>query len=259
MRRARGVPKLRIWRLAAVFLGLLVVPAWADTVTVFAAASLKESLDEAAAAFEASSGHKVTLAYAGSNVLARQIENGAPADLLISADLDWIDYVEQRNLVVPGSRKNLLANELVLVTPASSNMRVKLAPGVDIASILGSRRIALANPDAVPAGKYAKAAFMSLGAWSAIEARVAAADNVRAALTLVARGEAPLGVVYRTDAMAEKGVRIVDTFPAGSYPAVVYPMVVLKRSTTPAAPALAAYLASPAALAIFRRYGFRAP
>ena len=247
-------------RLAALVLSLALVPtAWGGNVTVFAAASLQEALDAAAHSFESASGNKVTVSYAASNALARQIESGAPADLFISADTEWIDYVESRGLVAPGSRRALLGNDLVLIAPAASNVEVKLAPGVNIAAILGEKRIALANPDAVPAGKYAKAAFTALGAWSALEGKVAAADNVRAALALVARAETPLGVVYRTDAMAEKNVRVVDTFPAGTHPPIVYPMVVLKRSTTPAAIALATYLAGPEAHATFGKFGFRAP
>lgn len=247
-------------RLAALAFTLALAPtARADNVTVFAAASLKEALDAAVQSFESASGNKVAVSYAGSNALARQIERGAPADLFISADTDWIDYVDAHKLVAPGSRRTFLGNDLVLIAPATSSVQVKLAPGVNIAAVLGDKRIALANPDAVPAGRYAKAAFTALGAWSAIENKVAAADNVRAALALVARGETPLGVVYRTDAMAEKNVRVVDTFPAGTHPPIVYPLVVLRRSTTPAAPALASYLASPAARAAFEKFGFKVP
>lgn len=247
-------------RLAALCLALaLPMPAGAADVTVFAAASLKESLDAAARAFQDASGHKVTIAYAASSALARQIENGAPADVFISADTDWTDYIEGKKLVAAGSRRNLLGNELVLVAPASSPTQLKLVPGVNVAATLGGKRIALANPDTVPAGKYARAAFTSLGAWDAIAGKVAAVDNVRAALALVARGEAPLGVVYRTDALAERKVRVVDAFPAASHPAIVYAVVTLKRSASPAAPALVAYLGSPPARALFARYGFRVP
>ena len=246
-------------RLAAALFCLAFGPAFAGDVLVFAAASLKESLDANVKDFEAATGYKVSVSYAGSNALARQIENGAPADIFISADLDWADYVERRGLALAGSRRNLLANDLVLIAPAASNVRLKLARGVDIASALGARRIALANPDAVPAGKYARAAFIRLGAWEAIERKVAAVDNVRAALALVARGEAPLGVVYRTDAMADRNVRVVDAFPDGSHPPIVYPIVVLKRSGTRASTALEAFLGSPAAMATFRRFGFRTP
>jgi molybdate transport system substrate-binding protein len=237
----------------------LAPPAGADTVTVFAAASLKESLDAVTHAFEIVARDKVTVSYAASNALARQIENGAPADVFISADKDWVDYLERRGLVAPGSRRNLLGNELVLVAPAESRVQLRLARGAPVAAALGAKRVALANPDAVPAGKYAKAAFTTLGIWPSVEHKVAAADNVRAALALVARGEAALGVVYRSDAMAEPNVRVVDTFPAGSYPPIVYSAVILKRSTTPAAAALVDELASPRAMVTFRRFGFRAP
>ena len=246
-------------RAAALALALAMPPlASAATVTVFAAASLKESLDTAARMFEAASGHKVAVSYAASSALARQVEAGAPADAFISADADWIDYVERKGLAAPGSRRNLLANDLVLVAPATSSIQLRLAPGVDIARALGGKRIAIANPAVVPAGKYARAALTALGAWGAIESRVAATDNVRAALALVSRGEAPLGVVYRTDALADKAVRIVDVFPPGTHPPIVYPLVLTKRAT-PAATAFATHLAGPAPLAAFERFGFRAP
>lgn len=251
-------PRLLLAALLAL-LAFAAPAARAETVTVFAAASLKEALDANARAFEAASGHKVVVSYAGSNALARQVEAGAPAQLFLSADADWVEYVERKGLATPGSRRNLLANDLVLVAPAASTARLKLAPGVDLARILGERRIALANPDAVPAGKYAKAALTSLGAWDAVAGKVAAADNVRAALALVSRGEAPLGVVYRTDALADTGVRIVDAFPASTHPPIVYTMIALKKASTPAPAALAAYLASPEALATFAKFGFRAP
>jgi molybdate transport system substrate-binding protein len=247
-------------RVAAFILAVALAPlARADTVTVYAAASLKESLDAATKAFTAKTHHHVTISYGASNALARQIDSGAPADLFISADTDWIEYVAGRGLVAPGSRRDLLSNDLVLIAPASSSTQLKLAPGSNVAAALGDKRIALANPEAVPAGKYAKAAFKSLGVWGTLEAKIAAAENVRAALAFVARGETPLGVVYRTDALAEPLVRIVDTFPAGSHAPILYPMVLLKRSTTPAAATLAEYLGSPEARAIFTRFGFRAP
>ena len=249
---------LRLAALCAIVLAAS-LPARAEKVVVFAAASLKESLDAAVGAFESSSTHKVVVSYAGSNALARQVENGAPADLFISADADWVDYLEKRDLVAPGSRVNLLSNDLVLIGPRSSTTSIRLKPGTDLAAALGRGRMALANPEAVPAGKYAKAALMSLGSWSSIAGQVAAAESVRGALALVARGEAPLGVVYRTDALAEKNVRVVDTFPAGTHPPIVYALVTLKRSTTRAAPALAAFLGSREARAIFERHGFRAP
>jgi molybdate transport system substrate-binding protein len=243
-------------RLAALLLCLCAAFARADTVTVFAAASLKEALDAVVKPFEASTGGRVVVSYAASSALARQIEAGAPAALFISADLDWVDYVESRGLAAAGSRRKLLGNDLVLIAPAGSGTKVTLARGVDLASALGGGRLAVANPDAVPAGKYAKAALSALGAWRGVESRLAPAENVRAALTLVARGEAPLGVVYRTDALAEKGVRIVDAFPSDTHPPIVYPLVLLKGAGG-AARALADHLASAQARPIWERFGFR--
>jgi molybdate transport system substrate-binding protein len=244
-------------RLAALIFGVLAVPlASAETITVFAAASLKEALDAAAKPFEAASGDKVAVSYAASSALARQIEAGAPATLFVSADLDWVDYVEKRGLTVAGTRRELLSNDLVLIAPAASTTRVKIAPGFDLAAALGGGRLALANPDAVPAGKYAKAALVNLGAWQGVSGRIAPAENVRAALMLVSRGEAPLGIVYRTDAMADKDVRVVDAFPAASHPPIVYPMVQLKGADAATA-RLAKHLAAPATRAIWERYGFR--
>jgi len=228
----------------------------AETILVFAAASLREALDTTAKAYERTSGDKVTVSYAASNALARQIEAGAPAAIFISADTDWIDYVEKRGLTLAGSRRNLLGNDLVLVAPADSATALRIAPGFDLAAALRGRRLALADPQSVPAGRYAKAALVSLGGWSSVERRIAPAESVRAALAFVARGEAPLGIVYRTDALAEKAVRIVDTFPAGSHPPIVYPLVLLKGAS-PAARALATHLASPLARATWERFGFR--
>jgi molybdate transport system substrate-binding protein len=246
-------------RLAGLVLALVLpAAAAAAEVTVFAAASLRDALDEAALAFQKSSGHRVVASYAGSNTLARQIEKGAPAHLFISADTEWVDELDKRGLVRPGSRVNLVGNELVLIAPAASTVRVKLVPGVDLGGVLGNKRIAIADPDAVPAGKYAKAAFSKLGLWGLVQAHAADTDNVRGALALVARGEAPLGVVYRTDAMEDKAVRIVDAFPPESYPPIVYPMVRLKRDSE-AADALAAWLRGAQARATFERFGFRAP
>jgi molybdate transport system substrate-binding protein len=244
-------------RLAALLFCLATAPfASADTITVFAAASLKEALDAAAKPFEAATGNKVSVSYAGSNALAKQIEAGAPATLFISADLDWIDYVEKRGLTLPGTRKDLLGNDLVLIAPAAATAAVKIAPGFDLAAALGGGRLALANPDSVPAGKYAKAALTKLGAWQGVETHIAPAENVRAALALVSRAEAPLGIVYRTDAMADNGVRVVDVFPEGSHPPIVYPMVQLKGANAATA-RLAEHLAAPAMHATWERYGFR--
>jgi molybdate transport system substrate-binding protein len=228
----------------------------AADVTVFAAASLKEALDEAGRAFTAATGNKVVVAYGASNALAKQIEAGAPADIFISADTDWMDYLDRRKLLQPGTRANLLTNALVLVAPASSTTTLKIGPGFALAAALGRDRLALANPDSVPAGKYAKAALEKLGAWTSVERQTARADNVRAALALVARGETPFGIVYRTDALADKGVRIVDTFAAGTHPDIVYPAALVAGTRSAAAVALLAYLRAPESRATWTRHGF---
>lgn len=226
-------------------------------VNVFAAASLKESLDEAAAAYGQASGRPVRVAYAASSALARQIEQGAPADVFFSADLDWMDWLQQRGLIDTDSRRELLGNTLVLIAPASGDtVPIVLRPGADLLPRLGQGRIALALTASVPAGKYAKAAFTALGLWPALAPRAAEAENVRAALMLVARGEAPLGVVYGSDAQAEPRVRVVATFPADSHPPIVYPVARTAASTHPQARDFVEWLASPAAAAIFRRHGF---
>jgi molybdate transport system substrate-binding protein len=232
--------------------------ALADTITVFAAASLKEALDTAARPFMETTGHKVVVSYAGSNALAKQIESGAPAVMFISADTDWVDYVQSKNLTLPQTRRDLLTNDLVLIAPARSDAKITIAPGFALGAAVGNGRLAIANPDAVPAGKYARAALTALGAWSGVEKKLAPAENVRAALLLVSRGEVPFGIVYRTDAMADPGVRIVDAFPAGSHPPIVYPMVLLKGAT-PAARDLATYLGSPPAREMWKRFGFGEP
>jgi len=228
----------------------------AAEVTVFAAASLKEALDEQAKSFEAATGNKVIVSYGASNALAKQIESAAPADMFISADLDWMDYIDQRRLVAPGTRYNLLRNSLVLIAPAKSAVTLKIGPNFALAAALGSEKLAMANPDSVPAGKYGKGALESLRVWSDIEKQVARAENVRAALALVSRGEAPFGIVYRTDALADKGVRIVDVFPPESHPPIVYPAAVLASSRSAAAKPLLEYLRSPPARPTWERYGF---
>ena len=226
--------------------------------TVFAAASLKESMDEAAAAYQAGTGQAVRVSYAASSALARQIEQGAPADVFVSADLDWMDRLQDRALVDAGSRSELLGNRLVLVAPASSGTPpVALRNGFDLRPLLGERgRIALGMVDSVPAGKYARAAFESLGMWQAVEPRVAGVENVRAALMLVARGEAPLGMVYASDARAEPRVRVLATFPADSHPEIVYPAARVAASRHPHAAGFVAWLQRPEARAIFLRHGF---
>jgi len=226
--------------------------------TVFAAASLKESLDEAATAYERGGGAPVRVSYAASSALARQIEQGAPADVFVSADQAWMDALQEQKLIDPASRRNLLGNTLVLVAPKDSKVQVALKPGLDLAALLGADgRLALALTNSVPAGKYAKQSLVKLGAWEGVKSRTAEAENVRAALLLVARGEAPLGIVYGSDALAEPKVRVVATFPADAHAAIVYPIARVAASTNPQAKAFVHWLQTPAARAIFARHGFR--
>ena len=222
---------------------------------VFAAASLKTALDAIAEKWRADTAKAATISYAASSTLAKQVDNGAPAELFISADEDWMDYLQRRNLIDPQSRIDLLGNRLVLIAPASTGSSTNIAPGFPLARLLGDGHLAIADPNAVPAGRYAKAALEKLGVWQAVAGRIAAAENVRAALLLVARGEAPLGIVYQTDAAAEPAVRIVATFPPDSHPPIVYPMA-LTRAAGPEAPGFATYLRTPAARALFEAQGF---
>ena len=224
--------------------------------TVFAAASLKNALDEAGRQYEQRSGNKVINSYAASSALARQIENGAPADLFISADTDWMDHVEKRNLLKPGTRINLLRNEIVLIAPAASAVAVEIKRNFPLAQLLGDNRLAMADPDSVPAGKYGKAALQALGVWPSVANKVARAENVTAALLFVSRAEAPLGIVYRTDAVSDKRVRIVGAFPAGTHPPVVYPAALLVSGKSPNAAKFFEYLKSGSAMEIFRKHGF---
>jgi molybdate transport system substrate-binding protein len=226
-------------------------------VVVFAAASLKNALDEIAAGWTAKSGVEVKVSYAASPALAKQIEEGAPADLFISADLDWMDYVDKKNLVKAGTRGNLLGNSIVLVaSPDWTKGAVKIEPNFPLVDLLGSGRLAMAGVASVPAGKYGKAALEKLGVWNSVANKLAEAENVRAALALVARGEAPLGIVYRTDAAAEPSVKIVGTFPEDSHPPIVYPAAVLANSKNAKAEDFLGYLASPEARVIFGKHGF---
>lgn len=228
----------------------------AADVTVFAAASLKEAMDDQAKKFEASTGNKVIVSYGASNALAKQIEAGAPADIFISADLDWMNYIDQKRLLAPNTRFDLLRNTLVLIAPASSVSALRIGPNFGLAAALGNEKLAMANPDSVPAGKYGKRALEKLGVWPSVEKQVARAENVRAALVLVSRGEAPFGIVYRTDALADKGVRIVDPFPLDTHPPIVYPAALLAASKSAAAKPLLDYLRSVPARAVWEKYGF---
>lgn len=227
-------------------------------VLVFAAASLQSALDELAGPVERATGARIRVSYAASSALARQIENGAPAEIFISADLDWMDYLAARKLIRPDSRGNLLGNRLVLIAPRATKVALTIGKGFGLAAALGRDRLALANPDVVPAGRYARAALTSLGVWDSVAGRIAAAENVRGALALVSRGESPLGVVYRTDALVDSGVVVVDTFPESSHPPVIYPVALLPPASAEAVRVLA-FLKAPAALAVFQRHGFTEP
>jgi molybdate transport system substrate-binding protein len=226
-----------------------------SAVVVFAAASLKNALDDAKAAWERESGVPVAVSYAASSALAKQIEQGAPADIFVSADRDWMQYLSDKALTQKASEHDLLGNRLVLVAPKSSSVELHIVPGFPLAAALGGGRLAICN-SSVPAGKYGIAALQALGVWSDVEKHTAQAENVRAALTLVAHSEAPLGIVYATDANAEPGVRVVDTFPEKTHPPIVYPIALLRDSKNPAAARLLAFLESPAARGFFEKQGF---
>lgn len=228
--------------------------AQAEDITVFAAASLKTALDRIAAGWKAETGNTAVISYAGSSQLARQIEEGAPADLFVSADEAWMDALQKGGLIQPGSRGDLLGNALVLVAPKGT-APVAIAKGFDLAGLLGENRLAMALVDSVPAGKYGKAALTSLGVWGAVAPKVAQADNVRAALALVATGEAPYGIVYATDAAAESRVAVVGTFPEDSHPPIIYPAA-LTSGAKPAAADFLSYLKGPKARAAFEGQGF---
>jgi molybdate transport system substrate-binding protein len=248
----------RFVALVLAFLPALSAPVYAQekSLTVFAAASMKNALDDVDAAFTKKSGIAVAVSYAASSALIKQIEEGAPADVFVSADLDWMDYGSQKKLVQDNTRMNLLGNRLVLIAPKDSQIgNITIGPNVDLAKIAGDGRIVTADVRAVPAGKYAKAAFEKLGIWSAIEPKLAMAENVRAALTLVARGEGVLGIVYETDAKVEPNVKIVGVFPEDSHPPIVYPVALTTTAKANAAGYLE-YLRSQTAKSIFEHYGF---
>lgn len=222
---------------------------------VLAAASLQESMTEAAETW-AKAGHpRPTVSFAASSALARQVQAGAPADLFASADEDWMNAIQQKGLIAPGTRADWLGNRLVIVAPAASRARVTMT-AVSLRRVLGAGALAMADPDAVPAGKYGKAALTALGAWSALAPRVVRGESVRAALALVERGAAPFGIVYATDAKASKAVRVVGVFPARSHPPIVYPLARLRASSNVEGERFRRFLLSARGKAIFARYGF---
>jgi molybdate transport system substrate-binding protein len=246
----------------AVCIAVLGVPSLAQDraggpTVVFAAASLKDALDAVAADWKKQSGGSTTISYAASSALARQIEAGAPADIFISADEDWMNWAQQRKLIDQASRETLLANSLVLIAPRDSTINFKIAPGANLAAALGaSGRLAVGEVSAVPAGKYAKEALEKLMMWAGVANRLAPALDVRAALNLVARGEAPLGIVYATDARAEPRVKVIDTFPASSHAPILYPAALTATSHNPGAAEFLHYLRSPEAVRDFTAQGF---
>lgn len=234
-------------------------PAHAETKgpVVFAAASLKNALDKVSAGYTDETGKAVVISYAASGALARQIEQGAPADIFFSADLKWMDHLASGGHIAEGTRTDLLGNELVLIAASDSTVAFEPIPGADLAGLIGEGRIAIGEPRSVPAGAYAKASLESLGLWAAVEGKAAYVDKVTAVLTLVARGEAPLGIVYATDARTEPDVRVVATFPASSHPPIVYPVAQTTAAADPAeAEAFLAFLEGPTATEVFTAAGF---
>lgn len=223
---------------------------------ILAAASLQEALTAAADAWTRKRRSRPVISFAASSALARQVESGAPADLFISADEQWMDHLATRRLVRQGTRVSFLFNNLVLVAPAASRLRVAIGPGLPLARLLGRGRLAIADPDAVPAGKYGREALTRLGVWPSVQDRLARAENVRAALSLVARGEAPLGIVYTTDALADRNVRVVGAFPPRSHTLISYPVATLTAARHPDAEPFRRFLISAEGKAIFRRFGF---
>ena len=245
--------------MAATSLSLMVaapLAASADNVLVFAAASMKTGLDDFVADWEAETGHTVTVSYAGSNALAKQIIAGAPADVFISANVIWMDEVEKAGLIADGKRRDLLGNTLVLIAHGRDAPPVEIAPGFDLEGLLGDGKLAMALVNAVSAGQYGEAALTSLGVWDALAPSVAQADNVRAALILVSTGEAPYGIVYATDAAADDNVTIAGTFPDDTYPPIVYPAALLQDGADAASTAFYEALAGDKAAEAFRAQGF---
>lgn len=225
-------------------------------VTVFAAASLTNAMQDIGKEFEAATGNKVKFSFAASSLLARQIEAGGEADMFFSADTEWMSYLADRNLIQPATRKDVLSNRLVLIAAKDSTIKLEIKPGFPLAQALGNERLAVADPDSVPAGRYARSALTSLGVWGSVAEKLVRAENVRVALAYVARGEAPLGIVYETDAKAEPGVKVIGVFPADSHLPITYPVALTTSGTSAEAKAFLNYVNGPKAAAIFQKYGF---
>lgn len=256
-------PNRKFMRLAGALLAAVLFvatspspPAAAQETTIFAAASLKNALDEIAEAWGEETGKGVAISYAGSSALARQIEQGAPADIFISANAEWMDTLAEGDLIKPETRRDLLSNRIVLIASGKDADDVDIEPGFDLVGLLDGGRLAMAMVDSVPGGIYGKAALTSLEIWDDVEQQVAQTDNVRAALALVARGEAPYGIVYQTDAVAEDNVSVVGSFPEETHPPIVYPVAVMKSSDNPDAEAFVEFLGSQEAAALFEEQGF---
>jgi molybdate transport system substrate-binding protein len=228
----------------------------AESVNVFAAASMKTALDDAAKLWKTQSGKDIVTTYGSTGTLAKQIAEAAPADIFISADLAWMDEVASKNLINPESRKNLVGNTLVLVGAAGTGLKIELAKGSNLAASLGSEKLAVGDVQSVPAGKYAKAALENLGLWASIEPNLVMQENVRSALALVARGEAKLGIVYGSDAVAESKVQVITDFPETSHPPILYPAALIAASTNPDAQPFLTFLFSKEAQLIFKANGF---
>jgi molybdate transport system substrate-binding protein len=238
--------------------GLAQTPAQAQgrDVVVFAAASLKNALDAINAQWQKETGKKAAISYAASSALAKQIEQAAPAQIFISADLDWMDYLAKKDLIKAETRSNLLGNRIVLIAPKDKAQPVDIKPGFDLAKVLGDGRLAMANVATVPAGRYGKAALEKLGVWGSVSSKLAQAENVRAALLLVSRGEAPAGIVYQTDAASDGNVKIIGTFPEDAHPPIIYPIALTANATHPDAAAFLAYIRSDKAKPLFEAQGF---
>lgn len=229
----------------------------ADNVVVFAAASLKNALDGVNAAWKAETGKEATISYAASSALAKQIEAAAPADVFVSADLEWMKYLSDKKLIKSGTEVQLLRNRIVLIAPKDSSASITIAPNFALADLVGDGKLAMADVKAVPAGKYGRASLEALGVWASVEGKVAQAENVRAALKLVSTGEAKLGIVYQTDAVAEPGVKVIGAFPENTHAPIIYPAAMTAASANPDAAAFLRYLQSTKAEAVFEKQGFK--
>jgi len=255
----RSVAKVTVAAAVGGLIAFAAPAAQARNTLVMAAASLKDGLEEVGKLYEQKTGQKVGMSFAASSALAKQIEQQAPADIFISADLDWMDYLAKRDLIRADTRSNLLGNRLVLIAPkaVASPIRVE-KDNFPIVERLGSSRLATGEPNSVPVGKYAKAALTYLGVWDQVEPKLVRAESVRSALAFVSRGEALMGIVYETDAKVDKGVEIIGTFPAESHPPVIYPVALTAKSEAPDAARFLDFLKSAEALTVFKKYGFSA-